>query len=104
MYSTSKPWQEFTCPFELFKDMVKIKSDDPLYKDHALLRRESTFQFIEFKYTFIEKALDSLKQKTNLVAAGIDEFTPSDLLLFEFLKEYGFESAVKTVSRNTTAV
>jgi len=102
MYLTSKPWQEFTCPFELFKDMVKTKSDDLKFEDHALLRRQSTYQFMEFKYTFIEKALDSLKLKTNLVAAGIDEFTPSDLLLFEFLKEYGFESAVETVSKNTS--
>jgi hypothetical protein len=97
MYKTSKPWQEFTCPFELFKDMVKTKSDDPKYNDHALLRRESTYAFMEFNYTFIEKALDSLKAKTNLVSAGIDEFTPSDLLLFEFLKEYGFKSAVEAV-------
>jgi hypothetical protein len=95
MYTTSKPWTEFTCPFELFKDMVKTKSNG--YENHALLRKQSTFNFIEFNYDFIEKALDSLKSKTNMVAAGIDEFTPSDLLLFEFLKAYGFESAVKTV-------
>jgi len=101
MYSTSKPSKEFTCPFDLFKDMVKSKSPQLKDKNHALLRRESTYNFMEFNYDFIEKALDSLKQKTNLVAAGIDEFTPSDLLLFEFLKEYGFESAVKTVNRNT---
>jgi hypothetical protein len=102
MYTTSKPWQEFICPFELFKDMVKTKSDDPKFKNHALLRRDTAYNFMEFSYDFVEKALDSLKTKTNLVAAGIDEFTPSDLLLFEFLKEYGFESAVKTVSKNTT--
>jgi len=94
MYTTSKPWTEFTCPFELFKDMVKTKSG---HKNHALLRKQSSFNFIEFKYDFIEKALNSLKSKTNMVAAGIDEFTPSDLLLFEFLKEYGFDSAVKVV-------
>lgn len=101
MYSTSKPWNEFTCAFELFKDMVKTKSDTGDYRNHALLRKQTSYNFIEFNYDFIEKALDSLKTKTNLVASGIDEFTPSDLLLFEFLKEYGFEDAVKTVAGNS---
>ena len=100
MYNTSKPWQDFTCPFELFKDMIKTKSNDPIYKNHSMLRKSSSYSFMELNFDFVERALDSLKTKTNLVAAGIDEFTPSDLLLFEFLKEYGFESACKTVLTN----
>lgn len=99
MYTTSRPYTEFTCPFELFKDMVKTKSCDEMFHNHACLHRESTYSFIEFNYDFVESAINCLKDKTVLVSMGIDSFTPSDLLLFEFLKEYGLETAFKAIKR-----
>lgn len=96
----TKPAIEYTCPFELYKDMIRTRSDDPKFKNHSLIRKESAYDFIEFDSDFIESAIDDLSKKVQLAEMGILELSPSDLLLFEFLKVYGFENAYRQIKWN----
>jgi hypothetical protein len=84
---------EFTCPFEYFKHRVRSKN----LENHSLLRRNSTYAFIEMNADFLEAGIDSLKKKLLIADAGIEPLSPADKLLFFFLQEYGFEDALKTV-------
>lgn len=96
-----KSHSEYDCPFELFKDSTRTRSTTKKYKNHTFLRNtESTYNFIELKSDFFEKGIDDLRQKTQIAAAGIEELRPSDLLLFTFLKQFGFRQAYDQVKYN----
>ena len=101
MAEYKKQINEYTCPFDLYKDMIRTdpKGRDK-WKNHSLTRKEDGYQFIEWKSEFIENAIDDLKLKTDMVVAGLHEFSPSELLLFEFLKKYGFKQAFRQIEYN----
>lgn len=94
-----------TCPFEVYKKMVKTDEKGvKKFENHAILRSTHNYSFLEFRYDFIEQAVDSLKRKTELVGMGLDTLSPRDLLLFEFLKAYGFEDAYRQANYNCSEI
>lgn len=72
------------CRFKQFKQNARTK-----IKNHSWIKKKGPNSFIEFDRKTFEAAIDSLKNKVDLYASGLDEIAPHETLLIQILGEYG---------------